>query len=72
MRLSMINAGERVRVSGVTGTDAVKNHLGALGIVAGTEVTVLQVSGGSMIVGVRDGRLAIDGDLSRRIRVTAA
>ena len=48
-----------------------KKHLGSLGVVAGTVVTVYQVANGSMIIGVHDSRLAINEDLARRIHVEA-
>ena len=71
MPLSMIKAGERARVLNVSGADTVKKHLGSLGVVAGTVVTVYQVANGSMIIGVHDSRLAINEDLARRIHVEA-
>ena len=69
MPLSMIKAGEKARVLNVSGADTVKKHLGSLGVVAGTVVTVYQVANGSMIIGVHDSRLAINEDLARRIHV---
>ncbi len=71
MPLSMIKAGEKARVLNVSGADTVKKHLGSLGVVAGTVVTVYQVANGSMIIGVHDSRLAINEDLARRIHVEA-
>ena len=71
MPLSMIKAGEKARVLNVSGAETVKKHLGSLGVVAGTVVTVYQVANGSMIIGVHDSRLAINEDLARRIHVEA-
>ena len=67
----MMKAGEKARVLSVSGADTVKKHLGSLGVVAGTIVTVHQVANGSMIIGVHDSRLAINEDLARRIHVEA-
>ncbi len=71
MPLTMMKAGEKARILSVSGADAVRKHLGSLGVVAGTVVTVHQVANGSMIIGVHDSRLAINEDLARRIHVEA-
>ena len=71
MPLAMRKAGEKARVLSVSGADTVKKHLGSLGVVAGTVVTVYQVANGSMIIGVHDSRLAINEDLARRIHFAA-
>ena len=71
MPLAMMKAGEKARVLSVSGADTVQKHLGSLGVVAGTVVTVYQVANGSMIIGVHDSRLAINEDLARRIHVEA-
>lgn len=72
MPLSMVKIGERVRIIHVGGQDAVKKHLGALGVIPGAIVTVYQISSGNMIIGIHDSRLAIDGGLSRKIQIVAA
>ncbi len=72
MPLAMVKMGEKARVKAITGTDAVKHHLGALGFVPGVIVTVVQLSYGNMILGVHDSRIAIDGGLARRILIEMA
>ncbi|MCR5752184.1 MAG: ferrous iron transport protein A [Kiritimatiellae bacterium] len=72
MPLAMIRVGERARVTGVTGSDAVRKHLSSLGFVPGAVLTVVNVCGGSMILGIHDGRIAINEDLARRVMVAAA
>ena len=53
-------------------TDAkVAKHLASLGIVEGGEVEVLESKGGSTIVRVKGGRLALDANVSRGILVAA-
>ncbi len=69
MPLSMLNEGERARVVRVSGDEAVRKHLGSLGIVAGTVVKAVGSSHGNMIIGVHDSRLAVNEDLARRIHV---
>ena len=72
MPLAMIREGERVRVASVHGADSVRKHLGALGVVPGAVVAVLQAANGNMIIGVHDSRLAVNEDLARRIMVEPA
>ena len=72
MPLSMMNMGEKARVASINGSDAVKRRLGSLGFVPGAIVSVVQVMGGSMILGLQDSRIAINDDLARRVMVQAA
>ncbi len=72
MPLSMMNMGEKARVASIHGSDAVKRRLGSLGFVPGAIVSVVQVMGGSMILGLQDSRIAINDDLARRVMVQAA
>ena len=72
MPLAMIKIGEKARVSAVGGTDAVKKHLGALGIVPGAILSVVQTVGDSLIVGVHDSRIALNADLAHKVRVMPA
>ena len=72
MPLSMMNMGEKARVASIHGSDSVKRRLGSLGFVPGAIVSVVQVMGGSMILGLQDSRIAINDDLARRVMVQAA
>ncbi len=72
MPLAMIAMGARVRVVSIHGADSVRKHLGSLGVVAGAVIVVHQSTGGNMIIGVHDSRLAINEDLSKRIMVEMA
>ena len=49
--------------------EKVKRHLENLGICVNSELEVLSVSGGSVIVRIKDGRLALDRDMATRIFV---
>ena len=69
MPLALIGAGQKVRIVNITGSDTVKKHLGSLGFIAGAIVTVVQVSNGSMILGLHDGRVAVNRDTVSRIVV---
>lgn len=48
----------------------VKKHLESLGITINSEITILSVSGGSVICKVKEGRLALDKTLATKIVVT--
>ncbi len=69
MPLALIKIGERARVMSVSGNDAVRKHLGNLGLIPGSVVAVVQVSDGNMIVGIQDSRIALNDELARRIHV---
>ena len=60
MTLAKMKEGERARIVRVTGDEAVKRHLGALGFVAGTVVKVVRTSYGNMILAVHESRVAVN------------
>ncbi len=49
--------------------EKLKKHLESLGILVNGEITVLSSGGGSVVCKVKDGRVALDHDLSTRIFV---
>lgn len=53
----------------ISGNDTVKKHLGSLGLIPGAVISIVQVSAGNMVVGIQDGRIAINDELTRRVRV---
>ncbi len=61
--------GEDLRVIRVLADEKTKKHLESLGITVGSQLTVLSVSGGSIIVMVRDSRLALDKGVATKILV---
>lgn len=61
--------GENLRVIRVLADEKTKKHLESLGITVGSQLTVLSVSGGSIIVMVRDSRLALDKGVATKILV---
>ena len=67
--LSTMKVGDRVRVNGITGADAVRHRLGALGFVPSAVVSVVQIAFGNMILGIHDSRIAVNEDLAERIEV---
>ena len=69
MKMSDMKEGERARIVRVTGDEAVKRHLGALGFVAGTVVRVVGASYGNMILAVHESRVAVNGATAGCIEV---
>ncbi len=69
MPLALIREGDRARVKAITGSDAVRKHLGSLGFVSGALITVIQISAGNMILGIHDSRVALNRDTAARVMV---
>ena len=69
MPLSVMDIGARRRIKGVTGDDAARKRLEALGFVEGMEVEVVNKVAGNLIVSVLGSRVAVCGKLAARIMV---
>lgn len=69
MPLSMAGNGDTGTIVRITGRDDVRRHLAELGLVAGTDITVLSEIAGSMILSVRDSRVALDRGMAGRVIV---
>ena len=69
MPLSLMDVGARRRIKGVTGDDAARKRLEALGFVEGMEVEVVNKVAGNLIIGVLGSRVAVCGKLAARIMV---
>lgn len=67
--LSMFKCGDAVRIVAITGPDAVRHHLGSLGLTVGAVVRIAGDTGDGKIIGIHESRLAIADDLARRIHV---
>ncbi len=61
--------GKKLRVIKILAEDKTKKHLENLGITIDSDLSVLSSSGGSIIVLVKDSRLALDKDLATKIFV---
>jgi len=68
MPLSMVNAGEPFTIKRIGGKEEVKRHL-ELGFVVGGVVTVVSEINGSLIVNVKESRVAIGKDMASKIMV---
>lgn len=69
MPLKFAGIGEEVEIKRLTTDDKLKRHLENLGIVVGQKVTVLSASGSGVILKVKDGKIALDGQMSAGIFV---
>ena len=69
MPLSMAKPQETNYILKITGKDEVRQHLAELGFVVGEQVTVISELAGSMILQVKDCRIALDKAMANRIMV---
>lgn len=69
MPLSMARIGEKGYIQRITGKDEFRQHLADLGFVVGAAVTVVSELGGSMILSVKDSRVALDRTVASRIMI---
>lgn len=53
----------------ISADDKTKKHLESLGITQNGSVTVLSSAGGSVVCKIKEGRIALDGNLSTKIFV---
>lgn len=69
MPLSMVKAGEQNVIKKVGGKSETKRFLENLGFIVGGQVTVISEINGSLIVNVKDSRVAIGKDMANKILV---
>lgn len=69
MPLSMARPGEAVTIRKITGKDDVRQHLAEMGFVVNTDVTVVNELGGSLIIQVKDSRVALDRTMANRVMI---
>ncbi|WP_089984863.1 FeoA family protein [Clostridium sp. C105KSO13] len=69
MPLTMVKEGEPNKIRRVGGKDKIKRFLKNLGFVEGAIVTVVSITGGNMIVNVKESRVAIGKDMANKIMV---
>lgn len=67
--ISMAAPGEPAVIRKITGRDEVRQHLAELGFVVDTTVTVISEMAGSLILQVKDSRVALDRSMANRIMV---
>ena len=69
MPLTMVKAGEATTIRKIGGKEETRRFLENLGFVAGGVVTVVSEIKGSLIVNVKDSRIAIGKDMAGKILV---
>ena len=69
MPLTLANIREENIIRKIGGKPEVKKHLENLGFVAGGNVTVITTMGGSVIVNVKEARVAISEEMAQKIMV---
>ena len=69
MPLVFAPIGEEAVIKKVGGGPEIRKHLENLGFVAGGRVMVISAIGGSIIVSVKESRVAVSEELARRILV---
>ena len=67
--LAYANPNEENIIKKIGGSPEVKKHLENLGFVVGTAVTVITAMSGNLIVKVKESRIAVNEDLSRKIMI---
>ena len=69
MPLALAKPGETFTIGKITGKDQIRQHLAELGFVVDGQVTVVSEMGGSLILQVKDSRIALDKSMAGRILV---
>jgi len=69
MPLSYASPGEAAVIRRIGGSPEVRTHLKNLGFIVGSQVTVITVMNGNVIVKVKEARVAIDDEMARRIMI---
>lgn len=69
MPLSLLSPGQEETIRKITGKDDLRAHLAELGFVVDAVVRVVSTLGGSLILQVKDSRVALDKTMASRILV---
>lgn len=69
MPLTMAREGEVTSIKRVGGKEEVRRHLENMGVVPGTDVTVVTVNNGNVIVNVKEARVAISREMANKIMI---
>lgn len=69
MPIYMAQIGEEYLVKKIGGLEETKHHLKNLGFVPGTEVCVVAIMNGNLIVQIKDARVALSRELAAKITI---
>lgn len=67
--LTFARPGDEYKIVRIGGKDEVKRHLDNLGFVENEVIKVISETGGNLIIGVKDSRIAISKEMAGRIVV---
>ena len=67
--LSLSPQGTVMTIKSVGGKPGIKRHLESLGCSSGSQVMVTSVLNGNVIVKIKESRIAISGEMARKIMV---
>ncbi len=67
--LSMTNIGEWVKLEKINGGEVLCGRLAALGLTPGTDLCIIQDSGGPLLISVRESRIALGRGVAHKIMV---
>ena len=67
--IAMMSPGDTVTIKKITGSDKVRQHLSELGCVVDGKITVVSRIGGSVILQVKDSRIALDKTMANRVMI---
>ena len=70
MPLVMAPTGRDLKIVRILTEKKKKKHLESLGITIDSTISLVSVSGGSVICLIKDGRLALDKEMARKILVS--
>ena len=67
MPIAIAPSGQKMKILKILTDEKTKKHLENLGLAVGQRVTVLSAEGGAVILRVKDGRMALDRQMSAGI-----
>lgn len=70
MPLVLAPANQEFKIVKINADEKTRRHLESLGITVNSEITVLSSSGGTVVCKIKDGRIALDANVSTRIFVS--
>jgi Fe2+ transport system protein FeoA len=68
--LAMASVGETVRLESIRGGEHLVHRLTALGLTPGVEFSIVQDSGGPLLISVRDSRIALGRGMAHKMMVS--
>lgn len=69
MPLTMVKEGETACIKRIGGKDEVRRHLENMGFVPGTDITMVSIHHGDVIVNVKQTRVAISKEMANKIMI---